>query len=109
MELLLRNGHEKMNAHEGYNGSSSSRRKGLEDDVESQFRKEELVRLMLQSLQSLGMVKTAKLLQQESGFMLETQVVAKFRMGILEGNWEMVQKDSFSVFLIVFSNCFFVF
>ena len=88
----------KASDHEAHNGSHSGGRGGDHSGrggEESLFRREELVRLMLQSLQSLGLVKTAKLLQQESGFMLETPVVTKFRQGILEGNWEMVKRKLF--------------
>ncbi|KAJ3299274.1 WD repeat-containing protein 26 [Borealophlyctis nickersoniae] len=54
-------------------------------------RDEELVRLMVQSLQDLGLRESAETLQRESGHQLESPTVSKFRRGVLTGDWEAVE------------------
>jgi len=73
------------------NGSASHNHDSNGKASSSTFRREELVRLMLQSLHSLGMEKSVRQLQEESGFLMETPLVSKFRTGILEGNWDVVR------------------
>ncbi|KAI8817138.1 WD40-repeat-containing domain protein [Fimicolochytrium jonesii] len=55
-------------------------------------RQEELVRLMVQSLQDMGLSESAKTLQKESGRSLETPTVTDFRHGVLYGDWETVER-----------------
>ncbi|KAJ3053232.1 hypothetical protein HK097_004741 [Rhizophlyctis rosea] len=54
-------------------------------------RDQELVRLMVQSLQDLGLSESASTLQRESGYELESPTVSKFRAGVLSGNWSLVE------------------
>jgi hypothetical protein len=56
------------------------------------FKREELVRLMLQSLRELGYNATARLLEQESGFLMEDPVSAQLRQCILAGDWDQAEK-----------------
>ncbi|KAI7824683.1 WD40-repeat-containing domain protein [Gamsiella multidivaricata] len=62
---------------------------GLEASVitPSGFSRHELVRLMVQSLQSLGYKKSAQELEAESGFQLESPTVTRFRECVFKGNW----------------------
>ncbi|KAJ3161331.1 hypothetical protein HDU86_007113 [Geranomyces michiganensis] len=55
-------------------------------------REEELVRLMVQSLQDMGLSDTAKALQRESGRSLESPVVSEFREAVLSGKWDVVTR-----------------
>ncbi|KAJ3138361.1 hypothetical protein HDU90_001324 [Geranomyces variabilis] len=55
-------------------------------------REEELVRLMVQSLQDMGLSDTAKTLQRESGRSLESPVVSEFREAVLTGKWDVVTR-----------------
>ncbi|KAI9321352.1 WD40-repeat-containing domain protein [Dichotomocladium elegans] len=50
-------------------------------------KEEELVRLILQSLNDLGYRDTANVLQNDSGFTLESKEVTEFRNSILSGDW----------------------
>ncbi|KAJ3316741.1 hypothetical protein HDU76_001580 [Blyttiomyces sp. JEL0837] len=50
-------------------------------------RREELLRLMVQSLTNMGYRDSASLLQKESGVILESATVTKFRSAILSGDW----------------------
>ncbi|CAG8755986.1 3685_t:CDS:2, partial [Dentiscutata heterogama] len=54
-------------------------------------RREELVRLMVQAMQDMGYSKSASQLEKESGFLLESSAVAKFRDGVLNGDWDLVE------------------
>ncbi|KAF0462334.1 WD40 domain-containing protein [Gigaspora margarita] len=54
-------------------------------------RREELVRLMVQAMQDMGYSKSATQLEKESGFLLESSAVAKFRDGVLKGEWDLVE------------------
>ncbi|KAJ3093099.1 hypothetical protein HK102_009531 [Quaeritorhiza haematococci] len=86
------------------NGTKSQSTNGLSMDAEAvlvgensnrkphNVRQEEMVRLMLQSLQDLGFKKTADLLQKESGYVLEPPAVSQFRNGVLSGNWDLVEE-----------------
>ncbi|RKP06894.1 WD40-repeat-containing domain protein [Thamnocephalis sphaerospora] len=56
------------------------------------FRREELVRLMLQSLQELGYSGTAQLLETESGFCAEDAVAAQFRQCVMSGDWDHAEQ-----------------
>eukprot|EP01134_Creolimax_fragrantissima_P001283 CFRG1283T1 len=54
--------------------------------------REELVRLHIQSLRSLGYLESADTLERESGFTLESDVVNAFRTCMLSGDWNVVIK-----------------
>ncbi|KNC96976.1 uncharacterized protein SPPG_09504 [Spizellomyces punctatus DAOM BR117] len=54
-------------------------------------RQEELVRLIIQSLQDLGLRDSAETVQRESGYSLESPAVSQFRQGVLSGSWEAVE------------------
>ncbi|KAK3827521.1 MAG: WD40-repeat-containing domain protein [Benniella sp.] len=58
----------------------------------SGFNRHELVRLMVQSLQSLGYKKAAQELETESGYQLESPAVTRFRDCVLNGNWEELEQ-----------------
>ncbi len=55
------------------------------------LRREELVRLITQCLGDLGYSKAAEVLQAESGICLLKEPMGRFRMGILEGQWDVVE------------------
>eukprot|EP00834_Sanchytrium_tribonematis_P000104 NODE_3_length_80033_cov_0.932970.p20 type:complete len:351 gc:universal NODE_3_length_80033_cov_0.932970:27666-26614(-) len=50
----------------------------------------ELTRLLCLQLQKMGYISTAKLLQSESGVLMESKEVSKLRNGIIEGDWSSV-------------------
>ena len=52
------------------------------------IRKTEFVRVITQSLYSLGYCKSASLLEQESGIPLQSQAISTFQNLILEGKWD---------------------
>ncbi|ORZ20910.1 WD40-repeat-containing domain protein [Lobosporangium transversale] len=58
------------------------------------FNRHELVRLMVQSLQSLGYRKSAQELEAESGFQLESPAVTLFRECVLKGAWDELEQLS---------------
>ncbi|KAH8947428.1 hypothetical protein BDL97_11G040600 [Sphagnum fallax] len=53
-----------------------------------QIRKVEFVRIIAQALFSLGYQQAGSMLEQESGIMLQSPVVAEFRQDILAGQWD---------------------
>eukprot|EP00899_Mesostigma_viride_P001331 jgi/Mesvir1/11199/Mv16593-RA.1 len=55
-----------------------------------QISRPELVRLIQQSLYSLGYSSSAALLEKESGIPLQSQASTLFRNGVLDGDWELV-------------------
>lgn len=52
------------------------------------IRRQDLVRVLLQSLDDLGYSKTRKILEEESGCRAESEVVSAFASLILKGEWE---------------------
>eukprot|EP00164_Ancoracysta_twista_P001040 GFYU01001357.1.p1 GENE.GFYU01001357.1~~GFYU01001357.1.p1 ORF type:complete len:538 (-),score=141.78 GFYU01001357.1:250-1863(-) len=52
--------------------------------------KNELVRLITQTLSGLGYSESANLLQKESSILLEEDFVKEFRQGVLSGQWDLV-------------------
>ncbi|KNC87367.1 hypothetical protein SARC_00508 [Sphaeroforma arctica JP610] len=58
--------------------------------LEGSERREELVRIQIQALRSMGYEQSAELLQRESGFKLESDVVQSFRECLLKGEWTSV-------------------
>ncbi|KAF8319378.1 WD40 repeat-like protein [Clavulina sp. PMI_390] len=53
--------------------------------------REEYVRLVLQSLRDIGYTQTATVLEAESGYAFESDLIASFRESILEGRWDAVE------------------
>lgn len=53
--------------------------------------REEVTRILIQSLTDLGHNAAASALSQESGFDLESPTVAKFRSAVLEGEWSQAE------------------
>ncbi|KAI9489752.1 WD40-repeat-containing domain protein [Zychaea mexicana] len=60
-------------------------------DMLGRVKKEELVRLILQSLNDLGYRDAAGALQKDSGIALETDTITRFRGGILSGDWRLAE------------------
>ncbi|KAF9579097.1 hypothetical protein BGW38_004796, partial [Lunasporangiospora selenospora] len=56
------------------------------------FDRQELVRMMLQSLQYLGYNKAAQVLECESGYELECVSAREFRQCVLQGRWDEVEQ-----------------
>lgn len=61
-----------------------------EDRTRFNLRKSDLVRVIVQALESLDYHDSAKMLEQESGFGLHSQEIAQFRSDVLQGNWDQV-------------------
>lgn len=60
--------------------------------------REEVTRLLIQSLYDLGYSGAAALLSKESGYQLETEAVSMFRSAVLDGRWsdaELILVPSF--------------
>eukprot|EP00743_Colponemidia_sp_Colp-15_P004437 GILK01004784.1.p1 GENE.GILK01004784.1~~GILK01004784.1.p1 ORF type:complete len:564 (+),score=107.43 GILK01004784.1:337-2028(+) len=76
-----------LSAHTNGYAANTSRNVLLEDPV----RKAEYVRLLLQSLRELGYKSSAQQLEQESGLLLESQFVTRFRSAVLEGQWQHIE------------------
>ncbi|KAF9354010.1 hypothetical protein BGX26_008228 [Mortierella sp. AD094] len=78
----------------GHNASMYMSMDGLEGSEisPSGFSRHELVRLMVQSLHSLGYKKSAQELEIESGFQLESPSVTRFRESVLRGNWDELEQ-----------------
>lgn len=53
--------------------------------------REEVTRILIQSLYDLGYSGAASLLSQESGYQLETSAAAAFRSAVLEGRWSKAE------------------
>lgn len=49
--------------------------------------REEVTRILIQSLYDLGYSGAAESLSEESGYQLETEAVAVFRSAVLDGQW----------------------
>lgn len=54
--------------------------------------REEVTRILIQALSDMGYHSAAQSVSQESGFELESPMVAAFRNAILEGNWEEAER-----------------
>ncbi|CAG8960081.1 hypothetical protein HYFRA_00010559 [Hymenoscyphus fraxineus] len=54
--------------------------------------REEVTRIMIQALTDLGYNDAATTLSQESGFVLESEMVANFRNAVLQGLWDTAEK-----------------
>ena len=54
------------------------------------FRRSDVVRLMTQCLQGLGYNGAASRLEEDSGILLLAQPVSRFRQGVLEGQWDLM-------------------
>uniref|UniRef100_A0A669ESE3 WD repeat-containing protein 26 n=1 Tax=Oreochromis niloticus TaxID=8128 RepID=A0A669ESE3_ORENI len=60
---------------------------------------EDVIRLIGQHLNDLGLNQTVDLLMQESGCRLEHPSATKFRNHVIEGEWDKVQPSSLNCFL----------
>ncbi|KAI8371809.1 WD40-repeat-containing domain protein [Blakeslea trispora] len=60
-------------------------------DATNHIRRDELVRLMLQSLNDLGYNDTATALETESGVSLESAIISEFRVSIQKGQWSKAE------------------
>eukprot|EP01060_Flectonema_neradi_P021702 TRINITY_DN2957_c1_g1_i1.p1 TRINITY_DN2957_c1_g1~~TRINITY_DN2957_c1_g1_i1.p1 ORF type:complete len:855 (+),score=152.73 TRINITY_DN2957_c1_g1_i1:90-2567(+) len=63
----------------------------------SDSQKNEMLRLIQQLLQGMGLPECADLLRQESGVELESEIVTKFRQGIQNGNWDEAKKLALAI------------
>ncbi|KAG0042243.1 hypothetical protein BGZ83_000735 [Gryganskiella cystojenkinii] len=83
---------------EGHNGQEDTSMAMTVDSLDPSawtpmgFSRHELVRLMVQSLQSLGYKKSALELESESGYQLESPSVTLFRECVLQGKWDKVEQ-----------------
>ena len=57
----------------------------------SGFRRTDLVRLMTQCLTTLGYSQAAQLLEQESGILLLSEPIERFRAAVLAGDWALAE------------------
>ncbi|CAH1759138.1 9371_t:CDS:2 [Entrophospora sp. SA101] len=83
------------------NGRSSTNTNGnVQSSTNGQFstnnglqgtRRREIVRLMVQAMQDMGYNQAATTLENESGFPLESKDVARFKDGVLNGDWALVE------------------
>ncbi|PBP21269.1 WD domain-containing protein [Diplocarpon rosae] len=76
-----------MNGSSNTNGHSSSKVKPTYFGHD----REEVTRILIQSLTDLGYNNAASTLSQDSGFNLESPTVAKFRNAVLEGEWSQAE------------------
>lgn len=53
--------------------------------------KQELVRLMIQSLQDYGYAESAKTIEHESGYKLQSPEIVEFKRKVLNGEWDTVE------------------
>ncbi|ORX89150.1 WD40 repeat-like protein [Basidiobolus meristosporus CBS 931.73] len=61
------------------------------DQSKDRYEREEVVRLICQSLHDLGYSRSTQLLEMESGFSMERPEVTQFRKGVLAGDWSHVE------------------
>ncbi|KAI9665604.1 MAG: hypothetical protein M1829_005684 [Trizodia sp. TS-e1964] len=73
------------------NGSAPSGSQPLEPTYFGHDR-EEVARILIQSLAELGYSETAAVLTRESGFELDVPTVTKFRTAILDGDWDEAER-----------------
>ena len=64
----------------------------FKDENKREILSEEVIRLMIQTLDDLGLKKSAKTLQEESHVLFEDEYVINFRKYILEGKWDTVHE-----------------
>ncbi|KAK4991672.1 hypothetical protein LTR50_001680 [Elasticomyces elasticus] len=57
--------------------------------------REEVTRILIQSLTDLGYDGAARTLSNESGYNLENRAVAKFRRAVLDGDWSEAERTLF--------------
>jgi len=64
-----------------------------QDDINnpSFVNKKELVRLLIQSLNSLGYKKSADFLEKDSGISLQSDQVNQFSQSVIDGDWDRVE------------------
>jgi len=71
---------------------ASQKQMKLEERKKTQFNinRSDLIRVMIQALQSLDLCESAEALERESGIRLHEPAIAQFRQDILKGNWDSV-------------------
>jgi hypothetical protein len=74
-----------------HNGLGNSERRIWPYDPN--IKEEELVRILIQSLKDMGYYRAAKVLEEESEYILESSMVTQFRRGVLQGDWTTVSKN----------------
>ena len=83
------------------NGKSQKRRDSAHSEMEIQSQRlastpeldrEEVVRLLIQSLDDMGYQKASTLLAHESGYATESGDVTNFRMAVLNGEWDTAEE-----------------
>lgn len=57
-----------------------------------QIQRTELIRLVTQLLQDSGLSRAASVLEEESGFQLEDDLISQFRSGVIQGDWGKVER-----------------
>ncbi|CDH48456.1 wd repeat protein [Lichtheimia corymbifera JMRC:FSU:9682] len=72
-------------------GNGSIQNTNNEQEMLGRVNKQELIRLILQSLNDLGYQNAAKTLEQDSGIALESDTVTRFRTAILAGDWSLAE------------------
>ncbi|EKD13335.1 WD domain-containing protein [Drepanopeziza brunnea f. sp. 'multigermtubi' MB_m1] len=71
--------------------STNGRSSGKQKPTYFGHDREEITRILIQSLTDLGYNSAASSLSQESGYDLESPTVAKFRNAVLEGAWSQAE------------------
>ncbi|KAF7729776.1 hypothetical protein EC973_003855 [Apophysomyces ossiformis] len=70
---------------------SESNGESITVDSLGRVRKDELVRVLVQSLQNLGYRDAAEILEHESGITMEPETVVQFRQAVLQGAWSRAE------------------
>ncbi|KAJ9085683.1 hypothetical protein DSO57_1011604 [Entomophthora muscae] len=76
----------------GSNATAQRSSQEIEFYADSLFQKEEVVRLLIQTLNDLGYRESSSTLEKETGIEFESEKVSIFRTRVLEGNWGEVEK-----------------
>lgn len=74
------------------NGSANGDHGGSSEILPSGFRRDDLVRLLTQCIHGLGYHRAAESLEHDSGIRLLSAPMVSFRSGILEGDWDAVER-----------------
>ncbi|KAL0482563.1 hypothetical protein AKO1_014459 [Acrasis kona] len=65
----------------------------VQDHTRFNLRKSDLVRVIVQALDSLSYHESAKILEKESGYRLHSEEITQFREGIMIGDWDKVSSS----------------
>ncbi|EGC37333.1 hypothetical protein DICPUDRAFT_46602 [Dictyostelium purpureum] len=104
------------NNNNNIDSNSKSLTNNKHNHKEPYFNRTELVRLLIQSLDSLGYDKSSKILEQESGISLQSKEINQFSESVIEGDWKKVEellpflklndRDTNNVKFLIFSQKF---